>query len=216
MMKIKSRFALKRGVLLDLKICGFGWERGVFLAQNPRKWCIFQAWVRAWYTFWSGVGAGLNCSQYDDDEYDSDYPSKISEQPPGSLNGQIISSHTLLGIWLLIHAGQLGKSVVCTLERGDREISSGYCSKKLKRFPICTQCNQCIAPSVILTNNVFYELMHSKYKGQTDAFSYNFWAMLFNTLTPLNQFNSLGVRRCWRAKTYSSKSAKYVSIWPYH
>ena len=68
MMKIKSRFALKRGVLLDLKISDFGWERGVFLAQNPRKWCIFQAWVRAWYTFWSGVGAGLNCSQYDDDK----------------------------------------------------------------------------------------------------------------------------------------------------
>ena len=63
-MKIKSRFVLKRGVLLDLKISDFGWKGGVFLVQNPRKGGIFLAWVRAWYTFWSSVGAGQeNASQ---------------------------------------------------------------------------------------------------------------------------------------------------------
>ena len=41
-MKIKSRFALKRGVLLDLKISDFVWKRGVFLTQNPRKGVIFK------------------------------------------------------------------------------------------------------------------------------------------------------------------------------
>ena len=40
-MKIKSRFVLKRGVLFDLEISYFGWKRGVFLAQNPRKGGIF-------------------------------------------------------------------------------------------------------------------------------------------------------------------------------
>ena len=55
-MKIKSRFALKRGVLLDLKISNLGGKRDIFLAQNPRKGGIFQGWVQAWYTFWSEVG----------------------------------------------------------------------------------------------------------------------------------------------------------------
>ena len=55
----KIAFFLKKkggGVLLDLKISDFGRKFGVFLAQNPRKGGMFQAWVRAWYTFWSGVG----------------------------------------------------------------------------------------------------------------------------------------------------------------
>ena len=39
-MKIKSRFVLKRGVLLDLKISDFGWKRGVFLAQNAHV-CLY-------------------------------------------------------------------------------------------------------------------------------------------------------------------------------
>ena len=41
-MKIKSRFTLKRGVLLDLKIRYFDWVLGI--------WVFFQGWVRAWYT----------------------------------------------------------------------------------------------------------------------------------------------------------------------
>ena len=40
---MKSRFALKMGVLLDLKISDFGWKGGVSVAQNPRKGGIFQA-----------------------------------------------------------------------------------------------------------------------------------------------------------------------------
>ena len=48
-MKIKSRFALKRGVILDLKIGDFGWIGGVLLAQNPRKGGYFSSW---------GVGGG--------------------------------------------------------------------------------------------------------------------------------------------------------------
>ena len=48
MMEIKSRFALERGVILDLKINDFGIKRGVFLAQNPRKEGI--TWVRVWFT----------------------------------------------------------------------------------------------------------------------------------------------------------------------
>ena len=37
-MKIKSRFISKRGVLLDLKISDFGWKRGLFLIQNSEEW----------------------------------------------------------------------------------------------------------------------------------------------------------------------------------
>ena len=72
-MKIKSRFALKRGVLLDLKISDFGWKGGVFLAQNPRKGGVFQAWVRIVIYVLVGNGgtgcgwqsAGLPCGSVD-------------------------------------------------------------------------------------------------------------------------------------------------------
>ena len=34
-------------------------EKGCcFFVQNPRKGGVFQAWVRGWFTFWSGVGVG--------------------------------------------------------------------------------------------------------------------------------------------------------------
>ena len=48
-MEIKLRFTLKMGVLLDLEISDCVWKWG--LVQNPRKWGVFQAWVRAWYAF---------------------------------------------------------------------------------------------------------------------------------------------------------------------
>ena len=51
----KHAFYLKRGVLLALKISDFGWKRGVFV-KNPRTGGVFQIWVRAWYTLWSGDG----------------------------------------------------------------------------------------------------------------------------------------------------------------
>ena len=40
---------------MDLKISAFGWKRGVFLAQNPRKRFFFQAWV---YVLVGSGGAG--------------------------------------------------------------------------------------------------------------------------------------------------------------
>ena len=47
----KNAFYPKKGLfLLDLKISDFGWKRGLFVVQNPRKGC-----VRAWYT-WGGGG----------------------------------------------------------------------------------------------------------------------------------------------------------------
>ena len=51
-MKIKSRFALNRCVLLDPKISDFGWERGVFLVQNPRRGGVFLAWCTFWEEVW--------------------------------------------------------------------------------------------------------------------------------------------------------------------
>ena len=52
----KIAICFEKVCFIGLKISDFGWKRGVFLAQNPRKGGIFQAWVRAWYTFWSRVG----------------------------------------------------------------------------------------------------------------------------------------------------------------
>ena len=57
-MKIKSHFALKRGVLLDLKISDFGGKWGVFLAKNPRKGGIFQAGYERGIRFGREWGAG--------------------------------------------------------------------------------------------------------------------------------------------------------------
>ena len=31
----------------------------MFFVQTPRKWGVFQTWVRAWYTLWSGVDGNL-------------------------------------------------------------------------------------------------------------------------------------------------------------
>ena len=52
-------FCLKRGVLFSLKTSDFDWKSGVFY-PNPRKGGVFQTWVLAWYTLWSGVGAGTS------------------------------------------------------------------------------------------------------------------------------------------------------------
>ena len=52
----KIAFCFKKGRFIGPQISDFSWKRGVFLAQNPQKGRIFQAWVRAWYTLWSGVG----------------------------------------------------------------------------------------------------------------------------------------------------------------
>ena len=53
----KIVFAKKSGVVLGLKISDFGWKRGVFFRpKSAKKGDVFQTWVRAWYTLWSGVG----------------------------------------------------------------------------------------------------------------------------------------------------------------
>ena len=44
-----NAFCLKGGVLLGLKISDFGWKRGVFFIQNPRRGGVFQTWGQAWY-----------------------------------------------------------------------------------------------------------------------------------------------------------------------
>ena len=61
--KIKSRFVLKGGISLDLKISDTGWKGGVcfyfvlFFVQNPRKLCgfFFKLGYQHDCTFWSGV-----------------------------------------------------------------------------------------------------------------------------------------------------------------
>ena len=52
----KIAFALKRGVLLGLKISDFGWKRGVFLAQNPRKVFFLKLGTSVVYVL---VGSGV-------------------------------------------------------------------------------------------------------------------------------------------------------------
>ena len=57
-MKIKSRFTFKRGVLLDLKISDFGWKMGLFLAQNPRKGGLSKLGYKRGIRFGREWGAG--------------------------------------------------------------------------------------------------------------------------------------------------------------
>ena len=40
--KIQNAFCFKRGVLLGLKVSDFGWKRGIFCVQNPRKGGVFK------------------------------------------------------------------------------------------------------------------------------------------------------------------------------
>ena len=62
---MKSCFCFKKGRFIGPQNQRFQLKKGVFLAQNPRKGGTFQAWVRAWYTFWSGVeGPGFCPSQW--------------------------------------------------------------------------------------------------------------------------------------------------------
>ena len=51
----KIVFCFKEGYFIGPQNQRLRLKKGCFFAQDPRKGGIFQAWVRAWYTFWSGV-----------------------------------------------------------------------------------------------------------------------------------------------------------------
>ena len=52
----KIALCLKKGCFIRPQNRRFPLKRFFFFVQNPRKGGVFQAYVRAWYTFWWGVG----------------------------------------------------------------------------------------------------------------------------------------------------------------
>ena len=54
----KNRVLLKKGCFIGRQNQRFRSKKGCFYLQNPRKGGVFQTWVRACYTLWSGVGGG--------------------------------------------------------------------------------------------------------------------------------------------------------------
>ena len=52
----KIAFWIKKRCFIGHQNQRFRLKKGCFFFQNPRKGGVFQTWVRAWYTLWSGVG----------------------------------------------------------------------------------------------------------------------------------------------------------------
>ena len=55
-----NRVLLKRGCFIGPQNQRFRLKKGCFVVRNPWKGGVFETWVRAWYTLWSGVGGGIS------------------------------------------------------------------------------------------------------------------------------------------------------------